>query len=143
MKCEAGLSTNTMTRVLLRFDKSDQLSPRQRTILRTAWRREAEAGTETPVEFSEAEISDIVEKLNQTSRLWGTQKRLRALEEDHFRAGVKRRIILDTLKEESANSSYLSFFVCRDPVEKLVSVYNYLIDIFSWRRGSGEDSRLF
>ena len=81
--------------------------------------------------------------MNQTSRLWGTQKRLRALEEDHFRAGVKRRIILDNLKEESANSSYLSFFVCRDPVEKLVSVYNYLIDIFSWRRGSGEDSRLF
>ena len=90
------------------------------------------------------EISDIVEKMNQKSRLTqGTQKRLRALEEDHFRAGVKRRIILDTLKGESANSSYLSFFVCRDPVEKLVSVYNYLIDIFSWRRGSGEDSRLF
>ena len=133
-----------MTRVLLRFDKSDQLSPRQRTILRTAWRRQAEAGTETPVEFSEAEISDFVEKMNRTSRLTqGTQKRLRALEEDHFRAGVKRRIILDTLKEESANSSYLSFFVCRDPVEKLVSVYNYLIDIFSWRRGSGEGSRLF
>ena len=133
-----------LTCVLFRFVKYDQLSPRQRRILSSLWRRQAEAGTETLVKFSQAEISEMVGKMREKSRLVGTytQNRLRALERDHFRAGVKRRIIMDTLTGDSANSPYLSFFVCRDPVEKLVSIYNYLIDMLSWSRGFSKGSRL-
>ena len=38
---------------------------------------------------------------------------------------------LEIIKSESRTRTYSAFFVCRNPVEKLVSVYNYLVQ--AWR----------
>ena len=55
----------------------------------------------------------------------GSQNRLRFLEK--MRKVTARRK-LDAIKSlKSENHKYLSFFVCRNPVEKLLSVYNFML----------------
>ena len=115
----------------------DELSERQRSILRTVWRKETETPGSSPVKkFSKRERQTIIERMRRKSEKLrsSTQMELRALEEDHYRPGLKKRIIMETLTG-GGDTSYLSFFVCRNPVERLVSVYNYLIDMLARKRG--------
>ena len=56
----------------------------------------------------------------------GTQLKLRKLEKKHFSVTKKTQIIESLLHQ---NHEFLAFFVCRDPLEKLLSVYKYLIDM--------------
>ena len=55
----------------------------------------------------------------------GTQKALRDLERHVYKSHEKSEIISSL---QSAKHNYTAFFVCRNPVDKLLSVYNYLMD---------------
>ena len=55
----------------------------------------------------------------------GTQKVLRDLERRAYRPRDKSEIISSL---QSVKHNYTAFFVCRNPVDKLLSVYNYLMD---------------
>ena len=55
----------------------------------------------------------------------GTQKVLRELERRAYKQKDKTEIISSL---ESVRHNYTAFFVCRNPVDKLLSVYNYLMD---------------
>ena len=61
----------------------------------------------------------------------GTQLKLRKLEKKYISATKKTQIIESLLQPKH---EFLAFFVCRDPLEKLLSVYKYLLDM---RVGSG------
>jgi hypothetical protein len=54
------------------------------------------------------------------------QRRLEEIEEKAYTREQKVEIIRSLKKAEH---EYLSFFVCRNPVEKLVSVYKYMKDL--------------
>ena len=55
----------------------------------------------------------------------GSQTRLRTLEKLRKVSARKKVDAINSLKSE--NHKYLSFFVCRNPVEKLLSVYNFML----------------
>ena len=61
----------------------------------------------------------------------GTQLKLRKLEKKYISPTKKTQIIESLLQPKH---EFLAFFVCRDPLEKLLSVYKYLLDM---RVGSG------
>jgi len=54
------------------------------------------------------------------------------LEARYFEESKKREIIFDSLYFENSED-YLTFTVCRNPVERLLSVYKYLGDMFQRR----------
>ena len=54
-----------------------------------------------------------------------TQVYLRGLERKAYSRDAKEEVI-KSLREEQHN--FTSFFVCRNPVEKFLSVFNYLMD---------------
>ena len=116
----------------MRFTTFSELSRRQRNILRNHWKlRTKTSSLAAPSrKFSAKEIKFLVKKLQSGEFSSYKQKSLRALERDHFSLGTKTRIIQDSLRSEN-NSSYFSFFVCRKPVDRLVSIYNYLSYTFS------------
>ena len=58
-----------------------------------------------------------------------TQTKFQELESRFFNESTKRDIILDTLYFDNSEE-YFSFTVCRNPVERLLSVYQYLGDMF-------------
>ena len=62
----------------------------------------------------------------------GMQTTLRRLERRLVSLRQKDEII-ESLREE--DHEYTSFFVCRDPIEKLLSVYYYMMDLRVMIRG--------
>ena len=62
-----------------------------------------------------------------------TQIKFLELESRHFEEPRKREIILDSLYFDNSED-FLAFTVCRNPVERLLSVYKYLSDMFQIRR---------
>lgn len=60
----------------------------------------------------------------------GYQVKLRELQ---TKLGVKKNTILKSLKNES--HEYFAFFVCRNPIEKLKSLYSYSLDLNRFKRG--------
>ena len=56
----------------------------------------------------------------------GMQMTLRKLERARISEKQKLEIIWSVQAEKH---EYLSFFVCRNPIEKLLSVYHYLMDL--------------
>ena len=62
-----------------------------------------------------------------------TQIKFLELESRHFEESRKREIILDSLYFDNSED-FLAFTVCRNPVERLLSVYKYLGDMFEIRR---------
>ena len=74
-----------------------------------------------------------------------SRARLESLENNLFDEGTKRRIIFDTIYHDNSEN-YSSFIVCRNPVEKLLSVYKYLLDMFRRKAKSSknfENSRYY
>ena len=61
-----------------------------------------------------------------SSKAPGSQLDLRSIEEATFEPERKLEIIEDLEKKE--NHEYLVMTVCRNPVEKLLSVYNVMQD---------------
>ena len=116
----------------MRFTNFSELSRRQRNILRNHWKLRTKTSSlaEPSRKFSEKEKKILVNKLKSAEFSSYKQKSLRSLEGDHFRHGMKKRIIQESLGSKN-NSSYFSFFVCRKPVDRLVSIYNYLSYMFS------------
>ena len=62
----------------------------------------------------------------------GYQVKLRELQ---TKLGVKKKknTILKSLKNES--HEYFAFFVCRNPIEKLKSLYSYSLDLNRFKKG--------
>ena len=60
---------------------------------------------------------------SRNKQLNGTQRMLKKL---NARSLTDERK-LEIIKSESRTRTYSAFFVCRNPVDKLVSVYNYLV----------------
>ena len=61
-----------------------------------------------------------------------TQMKFSGLEARFFEESKKREIIFDSLYFENSED-YLTFTVCRNPMERLLSVYKYLGDMFQTR----------
>ena len=63
------------------------------------------------------------------------QLKLKEYESFYLNEKSKRDIIVDSLYGENSEN-YFSFVVCRNPIERLSSVYRYLTDLFgsSWRK---------
>ena len=80
-----------------------------------------------PVEYEKKNGIPINWQLSRqrVSPLVKTQVYLRRLEGKAFTREAKEAVIRG-LREKQHN--YTSFFVCRNPVEKFLSVYNYLMD---------------
>ena len=62
----------------------------------------------------------------RTKKAEGTQLKLRKLEKKYFSPLEKTQIIESLLQPKH---EFMAFFVCRDPLEKLLSVYRYLLDM--------------
>ena len=116
----------------MRFTHFSELSQHQRNILRNHWRLQSKNSSFAAPsrKFSAKDINFLVKKLKSRKFSSYKQKSLYARERDHFSQGLKRRIIQDSLRFRN-NFSYFSFFVCRDPLDRLVSIYNYLSHMFS------------
>ena len=65
----------------------------------------------------------------------GYQVKLRELQ---TKLGVKKDTILKSLENES--HEYFAFFVCRNPIEKLKSLYSYSLDLNRFKRGETPQS---
>ena len=65
----------------------------------------------------------------------GYQVKLRELQ---TKLGVKKDTILKSLEKES--HEYFAFFVCRNPIEKLKSLYSYSLDLNRFKRGETPQS---
>ena len=52
---------------------------------------------------------------------------LKRLESKEFRNNEAKNVVINSIKPK--DHDYLSFFVCRNPVEKLLSVYKYMVDM--------------
>ena len=118
----------------MRFTHFSELSRHQRNILRNQWKlRTKTSNLAAPqTKFSAKEKQFLVKKLKSKQFSSYKQDSLSALERDHFSQGMKKRIIQESLRLKNS-SSYFSFFVCRKPVDRLVSIYNYLTYMFSTR----------
>ena len=68
-------------------------------------------------------------KKSRLEKLDNTQMKFLELEAKYFEESRKREIILDSLYLGNSEG-YLAFTVCRNPVERLLSVYQYLDDMF-------------
>ena len=67
----------------------------------------------------------------------GPQKKLSVFEEISFTKNEKKDIVSNVLLHEN-NDHYVSFFVCRNPIQRLISVYNFLLFIFRKRSPSNK-----
>ena len=68
-------------------------------------------------------------KKSRLEKLDNTQMKFSELEATFFEESRKREIILDSLYLDNSEG-YLAFTVCRNPVERLISIYQYLDDMF-------------
>ena len=69
----------------------------------------------------------LLKRWNKSFFKRSTQKRLELIEEKQLDETKKREIIKDTLYQNNSQN-FTSFVVCRNPLEKLYSVYQYLGD---------------
>ena len=63
----------------------------------------------------------MVRRSFRNNQSQGTQRMLRKYNSRSLSEGDQREIL------QGDRRGYSAFFVCRDPVQKIVSVYNYLI----------------
>ena len=62
----------------------------------------------------------------------GYQVKLRQLQNKIFSSSKKKSIIKSLVKEQH---EYLAFFVCRNPIERLKSLYSYSLDLGRFKKG--------
>ena len=72
----------------------------------------------------------LLKRWNKSFFKRSTQKRLELIEEKQLDEAKKREIIKDTLYQNNSQN-FTSFVVCRNPLEKLYSVYQYLGDTWN------------
>ena len=52
---------------------------------------------------------------------------LKKIEQNEFKNNKEKNVVIRSIM--ALKHEYLSFFVCRNPVEKLLAVYKYMIDM--------------
>ena len=57
----------------------------------------------------------------------GSQVLLKKIEQNEFKINNEKNVVIRLIM--APEHEYLSFFVCRNPVEKLLSVYKYMVDM--------------
>ena len=59
----------------------------------------------------------------------GSQVLLKKIEQNEFKNNSQKNKVIKSLR--SPDHDYLSFFICRNPIEKMMSVYKYMVDMAS------------
>ena len=88
----------------------------------------------THIEASRAEgwlvlLGPLLKLIFVFRQVGGSQVLLKKIEQKDFKNNYEKNKVIRSLT--SQDHEYLSFFICRNPVEKLMSVYKYMVDMAS------------